>query len=101
MLRRALSHNGTLVIVGDEGGGRWTGGFDRSPRAMLLSPFVAQTLRALISSDNDEDLQVLRGLIEAGKVRPVIDTIYPLTDAPEAIHHLEQGHACGKVIITI
>ncbi len=101
MLRRALAPKGTLVIIGGEGGGRWTGGFDRSLRAMLLSPFVGQKLRALIASDNGEDLQVLRELIEAGKVTPVIDKAYPISDVPEAIRHLEQGHARGKVIITI
>jgi NADPH:quinone reductase-like Zn-dependent oxidoreductase len=68
---------------------------------MLLSPFVSQTLRALISSDNSTDLQVLTGLLETGKVRPVIDKTYSHADVPEAIHYLEQGHARGKVVITV
>ena len=68
---------------------------------MVLSPLVGQRLQALIASDNGEDLQVLTGLIETGKVTPVIDKIYPLSDVPDAVHHLEQGHARGKIVITI
>jgi NADPH:quinone reductase-like Zn-dependent oxidoreductase len=101
-LRRALSHRGTLVIVGGEGGGRWLGGFDRQIlRAPILSLFVSQKLRSLISKERSEDLVVLTELIEAGKVRPVIDRTYPLSEVPEAIRHLEEGQARGKVIITL
>lgn len=101
-LRRALAHRGTLVIVGGEGGGRWLGGFDRQIlRAPILSLFVSQKLRPLISKERSEDLVVLKELIEAGKIRPVIDRTYPLSEVPEAIRHLEQGHARGKVIITV
>jgi NADPH:quinone reductase-like Zn-dependent oxidoreductase len=101
-LRRALAHRGTLVIVGGEGGGRWLGGFDRQIlRAPILSLFVSQELRSLISKERSEDLVVLKELIEAGKVGPVIDRTYPLSEVPEAIWHLERGHAQGKVIITL
>jgi len=100
-LRRALTPRGTLVIVGAEGGGRWFGGFDRSLRAPMLSPFVSQKLRMLASKENGEDLVVLKDLIEAGKVTPVIDRTYPLSEVPEAIRHLEEGHARGKVVITV
>jgi NADPH:quinone reductase-like Zn-dependent oxidoreductase len=101
-LRRALTPKGTLVIVGGDGGGRWTGGFFRGVlRAPLLSLFVGQRLRGLISKENKEDLEALRELIEAGKVTPVIDRTYPLIEAPEAIRYLERGHPRGKVVITI
>ncbi len=100
-LRRALAPRGTLVIVGGEGGGRWFGGIDRQLRASLLSPFVGQKLGTFISKQNAENLVVLKELIEAGKVTPVIDTTYPLSEVPEAIRHLEEGHAQGKVVITV
>jgi NADPH:quinone reductase-like Zn-dependent oxidoreductase len=101
-LRRALTPKGTLVIVGGDGGGRWTGGFFRGVlRAPLLSLFVGQRLRGLTSKERREDLERLSELIEAGKVTPVIDRTYPLIEAPKAIRYLEQGHPRGKVVITI
>jgi NADPH:quinone reductase-like Zn-dependent oxidoreductase len=101
-LRRALTPNGRLVIVGGEGGGRWTGGFDRQTvRAPLLSLFVHQTLRPLIAKVRTQDLEALRELIEAGTVTPVIDKIYPLNQAPQAIRGLHDGHARGKLVITL
>jgi NADPH:quinone reductase-like Zn-dependent oxidoreductase len=100
-LRRALTSRGTLVLVGGEGGGRWTGGFERSLWALMLSPFVGQKLRALVSTEREEDLQSLRELIEAGKVTPVIDRTYALSEVPDAIRYLEEGHARGKVVITV
>jgi NADPH:quinone reductase-like Zn-dependent oxidoreductase len=100
-LRRALAATGTLVIIGGEGGGRWLGGLDRGLRAVLLSPFVRQRLRVPIARDRAADLEVLRELIEAGKVTPVIGRTYPLPEAPEAIRQLEQGHARGKFVVTV
>jgi NADPH:quinone reductase-like Zn-dependent oxidoreductase len=100
-LRRALAQQGTLVIVGGEGGGRWLGGTDRQLRAMILSPFVGQKLGTFVNKENHEDLIVLKELIESGKVTPVIDRTYPLAEVPEAIRYLEQGHARGKVVITV
>jgi NADPH:quinone reductase-like Zn-dependent oxidoreductase len=100
-LRRALAPKGTLVIVGTETDGRWFGGFDRSIRAMLLSRFVGQKLIAFVNSENHEDMIVLKGMIEAGKVTPVIDRTYPLSEAPKAIHYLVEGHVRGKVAITV
>ena len=100
-LRRALTPKGTLVIVGAEGGGRWFGGFGRNLRAQMLSPFVSQKLGLFASKEKGEDLVVLKELIEAGKVTPVIDRAYSLSEAPQAIRHLEEGHARGKVVITV
>ncbi len=100
-LLRALTPTGTLVIVGGETGGRWLGGADRQLRALLLSPFVGQTLAAFVASANRADLLELTELIEAGKVTPVLDRTYPLNEAPKAIRYLEEGHARGKVVITI
>ncbi len=100
-LRRALGPAGTLVIIGGEEGGRWLGGTDRQFRALLLSPFVRQTLRSLFSTVVAADLQRLHELIEAGKVVPVIDRTYPLSSVPDAIRRLEAGHARGKIAITV
>ena len=100
-LRRALTRTGTLVIIGGETGGRILGGFDRSLRAPILSRIIGQTLRALINSENAADLVVLTELIEAGQVTPVIDKTYPLSEAPAAIQYLVDGHARGKVVVTV
>jgi NADPH:quinone reductase-like Zn-dependent oxidoreductase len=100
-LRRVLSPTGTLVIAGGETDGRWLGGSDRQIRAVLLSRFVSQTLRTFVNSENYEDLIVLTGMIEAGKVTPVIDRQYPLAQAPKAIRYLLEGHARGKIVITV
>jgi NADPH:quinone reductase-like Zn-dependent oxidoreductase len=100
-LRRALAPKGTLVIVGGEGGGKWFGGINRQLGAQLRSMFVGQRLGTFIAKQNGEDLVVLKELIEAGKLTPVIGTTFPLQEVPEAIRHLTQGHARGKVVITV
>jgi NADPH:quinone reductase-like Zn-dependent oxidoreductase len=100
-LRQALTPTGTAAIVGGETGGRWLGGFDRMLRAPMLSPFVSQDLRSVTASENAADMLVLRDMIEAGQVTPVIERSYALADAPDAIRHVEQGKARGKVVITI
>jgi NADPH:quinone reductase-like Zn-dependent oxidoreductase len=100
-LRRALAPKGTLVIAGGETGGRWLGGSDRQIRALMLSRFVGQKLGTFICRENSEDMLVLKELIESGKVTPVIDRSYPLSEAAQAIRYLEQGHARGKVVITV
>jgi NADPH:quinone reductase-like Zn-dependent oxidoreductase len=100
-LRRALTRGGTLVIVGGEGGDRWLGGLGRTLRAVLLSPFVSQKLRGLVSIERKRDLEALGELIEAGKVKPVVDRTFSLSEVPDAIRYLEHGHARGKVVITV
>jgi NADPH:quinone reductase-like Zn-dependent oxidoreductase len=100
-LRRALTRRGTLVIVGSETGGRWLGGFDRSIRAMLLSPFVSQTLAPLTNSENAEDLTVLAELVEAGKVAPVIHRTYQLDEAAAAIRYMLDGKTSGKLVVSV
>ena len=89
------------MIVGGEEGGRWIGGVDRLLRALVLSPFVSHKLRTFIAMGNKKDLRFLKEQIEAGKVAPVIDRTYPLSEVPEAIRYLEAGHARGKVVITV
>jgi NADPH:quinone reductase-like Zn-dependent oxidoreductase len=101
-LRRALAPRGTLVIVGGEGGGRFLGGFDRQIlRAPVLSLFVGQTLRPLVAKETTADLVALTELIEAGRLAPAMDRTFPLGEAPAAIRYLAEGHARGKVVITV
>jgi NADPH:quinone reductase-like Zn-dependent oxidoreductase len=102
LLRRAIKPHGTLVLVGGEhGGGRLLGGFDRQLRAPLASIFTPQRLRGLIAKERAEDLITLSELIESGKITPVMDRAYALADAPDAIRYLAEGHATGKVVVTI
>jgi LuxR family transcriptional regulator, maltose regulon positive regulatory protein len=82
-------------------GGRWVGPLASALKATLLSPFVSQKLVVMMASAKKEDLILLKELIEANKVTPVIDSCYSLTEAPEAIGYLEKGHARGKVVITM
>ena len=101
-LRRALTPKGTLVIVGGEGGNRWTGGFFRGVlRAPLFSLLVGQRLLAINAEERKDTLVQLAELIERGEVTPVIDRSYPLADAAEAVRHLEEGHAAGKIVVII
>jgi NADPH:quinone reductase-like Zn-dependent oxidoreductase len=100
-LRRALTPSGRLVIVGGDGGGPWTGGFFRGAlRAPIVSVVVPQKLRGLNAKQRPDDLQMLRELVDAGSVTPVIDRTYPLVDAPAAIRYLADGHPGGKIVIT-
>jgi NADPH:quinone reductase-like Zn-dependent oxidoreductase len=101
-LRRALTPKGTLAVVGGEGGGKWTGGFFRQIlRAPLLSLFVGQRLRPVVSTEPQEDLLALKELVESDDVTPVVGRTYPLIEAADAIRHLAEGHAAGKIVITV
>jgi NADPH:quinone reductase-like Zn-dependent oxidoreductase len=100
-LRRALTPTGTLVPNGGGFENRWFAGGGRVIGAHVLSRFVSHTLRPFLVSPKLEDLVVLKQLIEAGKVTPVIDRAYPLGETPEAIGHVGGGHARGKVVITV
>jgi NADPH:quinone reductase-like Zn-dependent oxidoreductase len=101
-LRRALTPRGTLVIVGGEGGNRWTGGFGRQAlRAPLVSLFAGQKFRSLMSKERHEDLKRLAEMIDGGDITPVVWRTYPLADAADAIRELERGHARGKIVVTV
>ena len=101
-LRRALTPKGTLVVVGGDGGGPWTGGFFRGMlRGPLVSMFVGQRLLGLNSKVNAEDLQAVAELVEAGNVTPVVGRSYHLDETPEAIRELATGHARGKLVIAL
>ena len=97
--RRILKPRGIYIIVGPAG--RWIAPLPRLVRALLLSRFVSQNLFILMSKRSAEDLTIIGELMQAGQVTPVIDRCYPLSDVPEAIRYLEEGHARGKVVITV
>ena len=101
--RRALIPKGKYVMIG--GGGPndqgLIGPLFRPIKAMLLSPFVSQEMGMFMADTNQKDLAVLADLMQSGKVKPVIDRTYKLSEVPAAIAYLEQGHARGKVVITV
>jgi NADPH:quinone reductase-like Zn-dependent oxidoreductase len=98
--RRVLNPKGILVMAGGSSG-RWQMGLTRAVRALLWSQFSSRKLTGLLAKPNQKDLDTLRDLMEAGKVTPVIDRHYTLSEVPEAIRYLEEGHARGKVVITL
>jgi NADPH:quinone reductase-like Zn-dependent oxidoreductase len=99
--RRALTPKGRVVIVGGAGGGSWIGPMDALIRAKMLSPFVSQQFSFILAELNQQDLTVLHDLMQTGKITPVIDRRYKLSEVPEAMAYLEEGHARGKVVINL
>ena len=101
--RHALQPKGICVMIG--GGGPNDGGLigplGRPVKALMLSPFISQKMSMFMAELNKKDLTILGDLMQSGKVKPVIDRTYPLSQIAEAIRYLEQGHARGKVIITV
>ena len=98
--RRALTPRGTYVLVGVKNLGRWFG-LARQIKALLLSPFVGQRMRVFVVKHNKEDLAVLKELVETGKVAPVIDRRYELSEVSEALRHQGEGHPQGKIVIAM
>jgi NADPH:quinone reductase-like Zn-dependent oxidoreductase len=103
--KRALSPDGTYVLIGhDQYGGsghRWFGSLGRFFKLMVVSPFVSHLHPFRGAKDPGDRLVVLKELIEAGKITPVIDRTFPLSEVPEAIRYLESGQVRGKVVITV
>jgi len=95
--KRALSPKGIYVMTG--------GSMAQVFQAMLLGPWISMAgskkMGALSSRPNQKDLVFMKELLEAGKVVPVIDRRYPLSEVAEALRYLEEGHARGKVVITL
>jgi NADPH:quinone reductase-like Zn-dependent oxidoreductase len=100
-LRGALTPKGTLVLNGGGSPGHVFGPVAGILRAVVANAFVSQRLRPLPSRQNREELLAVTGLIETGKLTPVVDRTYPLADTAEGLLHVEQGHARGKVVITV
>ena len=101
--RHILNPKGKYVMIG--GGGpndsRWIGPFGRVIHALLVSPFISQEMGMMMADANQKDLTVLADMMQSGKVKPVIDRTYKLSEVPAAIAYLEEGHARGKVVITL
>jgi NADPH:quinone reductase-like Zn-dependent oxidoreductase len=99
--RRVLNPEGICIMVGDKSGRRMFGILARLITALVLSRVVSQKLLTFLARPNKQDLIVMHDLMKSGKVTPVIDRRYSLSEVPEAIRYLEEGHAQGKVVITV
>jgi NADPH:quinone reductase-like Zn-dependent oxidoreductase len=99
-LRRVVKPTGRYVMVGGPSG-RWIDPLPRALNAVVLSRFVSQDMSMFIADLKKKDLTILRDLMEAGKVTPVIDRLYALSEVSAAIRYLEAGHARGKVVVVI
>jgi NADPH:quinone reductase-like Zn-dependent oxidoreductase len=101
--RRALKPNGIYVLIGGGSANQQglIGPLINPIKAMLLSPFVSQKMGMMLADLNHDDLAFLADLMQSGKVTPVIDRTYKLSQLPQAIQYLEQGHARGKVVIGV
>ncbi len=99
--RRVLNPRGILVMAGGTAGRWMIGPLTRGIRAVVMSRFTSQNMVGILAKPNKGDLTILGELIATGKVTPVIDRRYSLSEVPEAIRYLEAGHAQGKVVITL
>jgi NADPH:quinone reductase-like Zn-dependent oxidoreductase len=99
--RRVLNPRGSYVMIGSTTPGNWFGFLAGPVEGLLLSPFVRQRFSMILAELNQEDLATLGDLMQSGKVTPVIDRTYQLTEAAEALRYLEKGHARGKVVVVV
>ena len=101
--KRVLKPKGICVLIGGGGidEGRWLGPMTRPLKALMLSPFISQKVSMMMAQMSHNNLKELADLMQAKKLRPVIDRTYKLSETPEAIRYLEKGHAHGKVIVTV
>jgi NADPH:quinone reductase-like Zn-dependent oxidoreductase len=99
--RRVLNPHGILVMIGSTTPGNWFAWLATPIKGMVLSPFVSQKFGMMLADLNKEDLATLGTLMQSGKVVPVIDRHYKLSEAADALRYLEAGHARGKVVLTV
>jgi NADPH:quinone reductase-like Zn-dependent oxidoreductase len=101
-LRHVMTPQGRLVVVGGPGG-RWIGALTKFIEASVVAPFMSeeQQITAFFASMTQEDMNLLRDLMQSGKVTPVVDRTYPFTELPQALAYLETGRARGKVVVTV
>ena len=99
--KRVLNPNGIYVMIGSTDPGHWFGWLWKPLQAWMLSPFTSQKFGMIFAELNKDDLGRLAELMQSGKLTPVIDRTYHLSDAAEALRYLEKGHARGKVVVTV
>jgi NADPH:quinone reductase-like Zn-dependent oxidoreductase len=100
-LRQALTRTGTLVVNGGGSPGHVLGAVGSIAKAMTVNGFVRQRIRPLSAQAKQRDLLTLTGLVDDGRLTPVLDRTLPLADVAEGLRHVERGHARGKVILTV
>jgi NADPH:quinone reductase-like Zn-dependent oxidoreductase len=98
--RRALTPEGTLVIVGGPKTNRWVGPMGDMVKVLLTGPFVRQRMTGIYVTNNRPDMELLAELLELGKLRPFVESTHPLADVPAQLAYVAEGHARGKVVIT-
>lgn len=98
---RAMTSHGKLVVVGSVEKGRWLAGLGGMLQGLAISRFVSQDIVPFIADTNQEDLTIIRDLMQTGKVKPVIDRRYSLREVPAAFRYLEEGHARGKIVVVL
>ena len=101
LLRRAMTPKGALMIVGGDGGGSLTGGFERSLLAGAVSAFVSQRISGVIATVRTDSLDELARLVATGAVRPVVGRTFALADAADAVRAIGTHHTTGKLVVTI
>ncbi|HSY06409.1 MAG TPA: NAD(P)-dependent alcohol dehydrogenase [Steroidobacteraceae bacterium] len=99
--RRVLNPKGIYVMIGSTDPGNWFGWLATPIEAMLLSPFMSQQFGMMLAELSKDDLSALGTLMQSGKVTPVIDRRYKLSETSEALRYVEAGHARGKVVVTV
>ena len=101
--RRVLKPNGVYVLIGGGGADEQglLGGLAKALKAALLTKFVSQKMGMMMADPSNKDLTLLADMMQSGKLKPVIDRTYKLEQVPDAIRYVEQGHARGKVVITV
>jgi len=99
--RRTLNPEGTYVSVGAAQMGDWVGPLTAALKVLVGSLLGSQKMVPMLTKQTNEDLVVLQELLESGEMTPVIDRQYELSEVPQAIRYLEEGHAQGKVVITM
>jgi len=104
-IKRAIDPDGTYVLIGHDqygaSGHRWFGSLGRFAKLMVMAPFVKQLHPFRAARDPGDRLVAINELIEAGKVTPVIDRTFPLSEVPDAIRYLESGQSRGKIVVTL
>jgi NADPH:quinone reductase-like Zn-dependent oxidoreductase len=102
-ITHVLKPKGIYIPIGGGGpnDGKWIGPLIDLLKTLMMSPFVSQKFVPFLADLNNRDLTVLRDLMQTGKVKPVIDRRYPLSETADAIRYVEKGHARGKVVIAV